>query len=213
MIRGVLALGSGGGRGGGEPVEPPSPNSSPSLPGMQKTMEFHYGKHHTAYLNNLNGQIAGKPLEQLGSVHEVRGQHCLCRSEHDGPSPAAGRWREWHQECGSAAAACWHCAAVGSCNRPVALPALPPAPQVMMQSWNNGSPTPEFNNAAQVRRACWRRHAQPLPRPSVLRARCWLTAPARAVASLLPARGLQPHCAPCSLPPPRWSTTPSSGSP
>ncbi len=35
-------------------------------------MEFHYGKHHTAYLNNLNGQIAGKPLEQLPSVHEVR---------------------------------------------------------------------------------------------------------------------------------------------
>ena len=47
----------------------------------KETLEFHYGKHHAAYLNNLNGQIAGKPLEQLPSVHDVRagiaegGQH------------------------------------------------------------------------------------------------------------------------------------------
>ena len=42
-------------------------------------MEFHYGKHHTAYLNNLNGQIAGKPLEQLPSVHDVRAGLCAGR--------------------------------------------------------------------------------------------------------------------------------------
>ena len=56
----------------------------------QTTFEFHYGKHHAAYLNNLNGQIAGKDLEKL-SIEEV-----------------------------------------------------------MLKTWNNGSPTPEFNNAAQV---------------------------------------------------------------
>ncbi|PRW58106.1 superoxide dismutase [Fe] [Chlorella sorokiniana] len=54
------------------------------------TFEFHYGKHHAAYLNNLNGQIAGKDLEKL-SIEEV-----------------------------------------------------------MLKTWNGGSPGPEFNNAAQV---------------------------------------------------------------
>lgn len=39
---------------------------------MQQTFEFHYGKHHAAYLNNLNGQVAGKELANAASVHEVR---------------------------------------------------------------------------------------------------------------------------------------------
>ena len=37
---------------------------------LQTTFEFHYGKHHAAYLNNLNGQIKGKDLENM-SLEEV----------------------------------------------------------------------------------------------------------------------------------------------
>lgn len=55
----------------------------------QQTFEFHYGKHHAAYVNNLNNQIKGTDLEQM-SLEEV-----------------------------------------------------------MLKTWNNGKPTPEFNNAAQ----------------------------------------------------------------
>ena len=29
----------------------------------QKTLEFHYGKHHNGYVNNLNKLIAGSPFE------------------------------------------------------------------------------------------------------------------------------------------------------
>ncbi len=31
----------------------------------QETIEYHYGKHHKAYVNNLNGLIQGTPLEQM----------------------------------------------------------------------------------------------------------------------------------------------------
>lgn len=31
----------------------------------QRTLEFHYGKHHAAYVNNLNAQIKGTDLEKL----------------------------------------------------------------------------------------------------------------------------------------------------
>lgn len=44
-------------------------------PCQQKTFEFHYGKHHQAYVTNLNNQVAGKDLETL-SVEEVSK---LCR--------------------------------------------------------------------------------------------------------------------------------------
>jgi Fe-Mn family superoxide dismutase len=37
---------------------------------MQKTLEVHHGKHHQAYVTNLNAQIAGKDLESL-SIEEV----------------------------------------------------------------------------------------------------------------------------------------------
>lgn len=57
---------------------------------LQQTFEFHYGKHHAAYVNNLNNQIAGTDLEKM-TIEEV-----------------------------------------------------------MLKTWNSGSPTPEFNNAAQV---------------------------------------------------------------
>lgn len=60
-------------------------------PHMSKsTFEFHYGKHHRAYVDNLNKQIAGK---------------------------------EWDSAT---------------------------LDQIVQASWNNGNPTPEFNNAAQV---------------------------------------------------------------
>ena len=74
---------------------------------MQTTFEFHYGKHHAAYLNNLNGQIAGKDLEKL-SIEEV-----------------------------------------------------------MLKTWNGGSPGPEFNNAAQVRGSAGRERGR-LPGPAGL---------------------------------------------
>ncbi|GLI66069.1 hypothetical protein VaNZ11_009788 [Volvox africanus] len=60
-------------------------------PHMSKqTLEFHWGKHHRAYVDNMNKQIAGTPL--------------------DGKS----------------------------------------LEEVVLASWNGGSPTPVFNNAAQV---------------------------------------------------------------
>jgi hypothetical protein len=37
---------------------------------MQTTLEFHWGKHHAAYVNNLNGQIKGKDLENM-TIEEV----------------------------------------------------------------------------------------------------------------------------------------------
>ncbi|KAL4421987.1 hypothetical protein ABPG77_011010 [Micractinium sp. CCAP 211/92] len=49
----------------------PYPMDALEKKGMSKsTFEFHYGKHHAAYVNNLNGQIAGKDLESL-SIEEV----------------------------------------------------------------------------------------------------------------------------------------------
>ena len=41
------------------------------LLGMQSTFEFHWGKHHRAYITNLNGQIKGTDLEGKSLV-EVR---------------------------------------------------------------------------------------------------------------------------------------------
>lgn len=38
---------------------------------MQSTFEFHWGKHHRAYVTNLNGQIKGTDLEGK-SLEEVR---------------------------------------------------------------------------------------------------------------------------------------------
>lgn len=36
----------------------------------ERTMEFHYGKHHKAYVDNLNKQIAGTHFEQM-SLEEI----------------------------------------------------------------------------------------------------------------------------------------------
>ena len=36
----------------------------------ERTMEFHYGKHHKAYVDNLNKQIAGNHFEQM-SLEEI----------------------------------------------------------------------------------------------------------------------------------------------
>ena len=36
----------------------------------QETLEYHYGKHHAAYINNLNGLIAGTEFEDM-SVEEI----------------------------------------------------------------------------------------------------------------------------------------------
>ncbi|KAF6252922.1 iron-superoxide dismutase [Scenedesmus sp. NREL 46B-D3] len=71
---------------------PPLPYAMDALePHMSKrTLEFHYGKHHQAYLDNMNKQVAGSNMESK-SLEEV-----------------------------------------------------------VLESWNSGSPTPVFNNAAQV---------------------------------------------------------------
>lgn len=50
----------------------PAPTRAHGALCLQQTFEFHYGKHHAAYLNNLNGQVAGKELANAASVHEVR---------------------------------------------------------------------------------------------------------------------------------------------
>ena len=38
----------------------------------QRTMEFHYGKHHKAYVDNLNRLIAGTPYENMFLEEIVR---------------------------------------------------------------------------------------------------------------------------------------------
>jgi len=71
---------------------PPPPYALDALePHMsKKTFEFHWGKHHRAYVDNLNKQIAGTPLENK-TLEEI-----------------------------------------------------------VTETWNNGKPTPAFNNAAQI---------------------------------------------------------------
>jgi superoxide dismutase, Fe-Mn family len=47
------------------------PNHSPALYRhliLQETLEIHWGKHHAAYVNNLNNQIKGKDLESMSLV-------------------------------------------------------------------------------------------------------------------------------------------------
>ena len=138
-------------------------------------MEFHYGKHHTAYLNNLNGQIAGKPLESLPSVHEVRAVRggSLCVMHCNGVTGVAcccKTWWELHQHQQLVAACPLASKMAGSNAAPPPLCSL--AVQVMMQTWNNGNPTPEFNNAAQVG---WHGHV------AMSRGRVWLAGIARPV--------------------------------
>lgn len=38
---------------------------------VQATLDVHWGKHHRAYVTNLNNQIKGKPLENK-TLEEVR---------------------------------------------------------------------------------------------------------------------------------------------
>jgi Fe-Mn family superoxide dismutase len=73
-------------------TQKPLPYAMDALePHMSKsTFEFHYGKHHRAYVDNLNKQIAGK---------------------------------DWDNAT---------------------------LEDIVAASWNNGNPTPEFNNAGQV---------------------------------------------------------------
>jgi Fe-Mn family superoxide dismutase len=110
------------------------------LPYLQQTFEYHYGKHHATYLANLNNQVAGKDLASAASVHEV--------GRAAGRSPATARSGNQQYILDHAAP-----------GRPssVLLEMLPPpglcsaaTGQVMLKTWNGGSPGPEFNNAAQV---------------------------------------------------------------
>jgi len=40
----------------------------------QSTLEIHWGKHHRTYVDNLNKQVAGKPMENK-SLEEVSPLH------------------------------------------------------------------------------------------------------------------------------------------
>lgn len=62
------------------------------LPSLQTTFEFHYGKHHQAYVTNLNNQIAGKDLESL-SIEEVRRGGVAGGICHMRPSVARHGWQ------------------------------------------------------------------------------------------------------------------------
>ena len=50
----------------------PAPAPPPRLSPHQNTLEFHWGKHHAAYVNNLNGQIKDKAEWANLSIEEVR---------------------------------------------------------------------------------------------------------------------------------------------
>ena len=46
----------------------------------QATLEFHWGKHHRTYIDNLNKQVAGKPmenktLEEVSCAHAAHARH------------------------------------------------------------------------------------------------------------------------------------------
>ncbi|MCU0408800.1 MAG: superoxide dismutase [Fe], partial [Bacteroidales bacterium] len=38
----------------------------------EETLEYHYGKHHLAYLNNLNGLVPGTEFEKADLVSIIR---------------------------------------------------------------------------------------------------------------------------------------------
>lgn len=58
----------------------------------QRTLEFHWGKHHAAYINNLNNQIKGTDLENLSLDDVRRGRGVLATG------PARLRSRAWRVE-------------------------------------------------------------------------------------------------------------------
>ena len=89
-------------------------------------MEYHWGKHHRTYVNNMNKQIEGtdldgKPLEEVRLAV---------------PSAAMQMHTDAIDNPGCAVRA-----AQAQRTAPV---------QIIKSSWNNGSPSPVFNNAAQV---------------------------------------------------------------
>ena len=96
-----------------------------SIP-MQSTFEVHWGKHHRTYVNNLNNQIQGKDLESK-SLEEVP-SHLICAG-----SLRVLSWRSRRHTVN----------AVGFSGPDLCL-------QVVQATWNNGSPSAEFNNAAQA---------------------------------------------------------------
>ena len=55
--------------------QPPLPFAENALEPhiSEKTIGFHYGKHHAAYVNNFNNLVAGSPLDAL-TIEEVIGQ-------------------------------------------------------------------------------------------------------------------------------------------
>lgn len=95
----------------------------PTASHLQRTLEFHWGKHHAAYVNNLNNQIKGKEWENL-DLDTVRREA--------GPAPGPAFYLPPPQKK----------------NALILIPGI--LRQIISKSWNGGKPTPEFNNAAQV---------------------------------------------------------------
>lgn len=109
--------------------DPPYPLDALEPYMSKQTLEFHWGKHHRAYVDNLNKQIAGG-CNRL--QHNVRGHeahlHCLClgtssSSSHNKDTGFACAGKDWDKAT---------------------------LEEIVVASYANGSPTPEFNNAGQV---------------------------------------------------------------
>jgi superoxide dismutase len=73
---------------------------------LQKTLEYHWGKHHRAYVDNLNKQIAGTELDSKSNVADI------VRACWNGGKPtsafnnAAQTWSARLTSCLHAACAC-----------------------------------------------------------------------------------------------------------
>lgn len=83
---------------------------------------MHWGKHHRTYVTNLNNQIKDKPLANK-TLHEVTAGEAVFL-DMDCHSSLVVVARQSSDTCAH--------------------------PQIILDSWNSGSPTPEFNNAGQV---------------------------------------------------------------
>jgi superoxide dismutase, Fe-Mn family len=117
-------------------MRPSQPALKPVLR-LQATLDMHWGKHHRTYVTNLNGQVEGTDMESK-SLEEVRAL-CTVPYPHSGCCMLESTHR-LRSFCGLLYAGVEHRlrSAVVCCS------------QVVQQTWNNGSPTAAFNNAAQA---------------------------------------------------------------
>ena len=96
----------------------------------EETLDIHHGRHHAAYVNNLNGQIKDTDMDNMVGIERRRIAHRLSFF-----SPFSLPLLSLFSP--SLSLASW----IAVCQDIV---------EIMMKSWNNGSPAATFNNAAQV---------------------------------------------------------------